>query len=53
MSDSSDLQPVTVGPEHGWDDGDPLPGFSERDQCVRGAALENNIWLDVGKAADR
>jgi hypothetical protein len=51
MSDSSDVQPVTVGPEHGRDDGDPLPGFSEREQCVRRAALEQNIGLDVGNTA--
>lgn len=51
MSDSSDLQPVTVGPEYGRDDGDPLPGFSEREQCVRRAALEQNIGFDIRETA--
>jgi hypothetical protein len=40
MSHSSDLQPVTVDPQYGRDDGDPLPGFRQREQCVRRAALE-------------
>jgi hypothetical protein len=53
MSDSSGLQPITVGPEHGRDDGDPLPRFSEREQCVRRAALEQNIRLDVCNTAGR
>ena len=53
MSDSGDFQPVTVDSEHGRDDGDPLPGFSERKQCVRRAALEQNIGLDVGNTAGR
>ena len=53
MSDSRDFQLVTVGPEHGRDDGDPLPSFSKREQRVRRAALEQNIWLDVGNTAGR
>src|SRR5262249_7534534 len=40
MNDSSEFQPVTVGAEHGRDDGDPLSGFSEREQCVRRPALK-------------
>ncbi len=53
MSDSSDLQPVTIGPEYGRDNGNPLPGFSEREQCVRRAALQQNIGLEVGNTAGR
>jgi len=53
MSDSSDFQPVTIGPEHGRNDSDPLPGFSECEQCVRRATLEQNIGLHVGNTAGR
>ena len=53
MRDASDFQPVTVGPEHGRDNSDPLADFSEREQRVGRAALEQNIGLEVGNTAGR
>ena len=48
MRYASDSQPVPIGSQHGRNDGHPLPGFSEREQGVRRAALKQNIGLDVG-----
>ena len=53
MRYASDSQPVPIGPQYGRNDGHPLPGFSEREQCVRRAALEQNIGLDVGNTTGR
>ena len=53
MHDASDSQPVPIGPQYGRNDGHPLPGFREREQCVRRAALEQNIGLDIGNVTGR
>jgi hypothetical protein len=47
------FQPVAIGPQYRWNNGNPLPGFGEREQRVRRAALKKNIGLDVGETAGR
>ena len=34
MRDASDSQPVPIGPQHGRNDGHPLPGFGERERAI-------------------
>jgi hypothetical protein len=51
VGDSRDFQPVSIRPKHGRNNCHPLAGFGERQQCVRRAALEQNVRLDVGKTA--
>src|ERR1700730_916240 len=53
MHDAGDSQPVPIGPQDGRNNGYPLPGFGEGEQCVRGAALKQKIGLDVGNATGR
>src|SRR5215471_1031897 len=53
MSNSSNFQAITIGPQHGWDYSDPLPGLGEREQCVGSAALKQNVGLHVGNSACR
>jgi hypothetical protein len=53
VGNPSDFQPVAIGPQHGRNNGHPLPGFGEGEQRVRRAALEQNIGLDIGKTAGR
>ena len=53
MSDSDDFQFVTIGSEHGRNDGHSLPGFGERKQCMRRTTFEQNIGLDIGNTAGR
>src|SRR5205823_10727946 len=53
MRYASDSQPVPIGSQHGRNDGHPLPGFSEREQGVRRAALKQNIGLNVGNTTRR
>ena len=53
MSDSDDFQIVTIGPEHGRNDGHSLPGFGECKQGVRSATFKQNIGLDLGNATGR
>jgi hypothetical protein len=53
MHDASDSQPVPIGPQYGRNNGYPLPGFGKREQCVRRAALKQNIRLDIGNTTGR
>jgi len=53
MSDSDDFQFVTIGPEHGRNDGHSLPGFGERKQDVGSSTFKQNIRLDFGNTAGR
>ena len=48
---ADDSQFVAIRSQERRNDRDPLPSLREREQCVRRAALEQNIGLDVCETA--
>src|SRR5215813_2613515 len=53
MGNWQSFQPVTIESHERRYDRNPMPGFCESQQGVRGPALDRDIWLQAGEMAGR
>ena len=51
MRYASDAKSIAMGWQDGWHNRHPMSGFSERQQRVRGAALDENPRLETCETA--